>query len=107
VLTLLQGCDNSLEPPDTRSDVAGTNTQVHDSPFQVFIERDPGMPTGEKIWFTVTGDTEILVRQADASWRKGSRSDLAVGVRATGWAEHPVTGTYPAEAVAEDIIVFP
>jgi hypothetical protein len=109
LLVLLTGCDSSLEPPNRRSDVAGTITQVQQTPaFRVFIERDPGQAgSGEKVWFTVTDGTEILVRQPDASWLKGSRSALGVGVRATGWADHPITGTYPAEATAEHIIVFP
>lgn len=104
-----------LEPPDEPPLVTGTITWVgiHEGyGLRVLVEEQPGMwddYAGEKVFFHFAkDDPDILVRQADGSWRKGGTEELQVGAVANAWHDktYIIFDTYPRQAVASHIAIL-
>ncbi len=102
------------EPPGEAPHIEGVITlvQLDRSPLRVLIEENPAAqeplePGGEKIFFSVTGRTSILLQQPDGSTHRGSWRDLREGDRARAWHTGVVLESYPSQANARVILILP
>lgn len=110
---LLAGCwPFPAEPPGRDQTIVGVITEVDvgRTPMRILIEENPGVwngpeVAGEKIYFEVTGGTDVFVLKADGSWRRGSEEDLKVGASAKAWHTGGVRESYPGQAVAGEIAI--
>ena len=107
--------DGCVEPdPDADPDapVSSDDEPVCSDPATaplgtVLVEEDPAAVSGSnKISFTVDSATTLLIESSGAH-DPLSFADLADGMAATGWADGPITESYPAQARAAAIVVRP
>lgn len=82
--------------------IAGTITRIED---RILVEEQPGQENaGNKIWFSLSDATEILIVEGDQQ-RPASNDDLAVGQQVEVWANGPILESYPAQGGAARIVI--
>ena len=130
VCLVLSGCAdpksgttaNEVEPrlPSAEADIRGIITEVGRMPQEangggsarerigvVLVEENPGEETGsQKDSVTVTKATKLFERRGGDLARIGF-DDLKVGQRARVWYTGPVAESYPRQATARVIAVYP
>lgn len=106
--------------PSAEADILGIITEAQSAPKGangdgseverigvVLIEENPNEDTGsQKDSVTVTKATRLFERQGGDLTRVGS-DDLKVGQRARAWYTGPVAESYPRQATARVIVVYP
>lgn len=113
---LLAGCvfnnTGALEPLERDPDITGEITQIKEGKVynSILVEEKPGVyypseSAGNKIWFTLTNETEILIQQKDGSLSASNFDTLAIGRIVKGWIKGFSTDSIPAQGAAQRIVV--
>jgi hypothetical protein len=116
--TTVGGEEPSL--PSAEADIRGVVTEVETMPQEgngggsvgerigvVLVEENPDEEAGsQKDSVTVTKSTELFERRGRDLSRIGF-DDLKVGQRARAWYTGPVAESYPRQAMASSIVVYP
>lgn len=84
----------------------GMNTEG-DSIEEILIEEKPGkLNSGNKIHFSLTEMTDILLQKKDGSLKPFAKKDLKVNLRVRGWSSGFIMDSYPAQGGAKRIVVI-
>jgi hypothetical protein len=99
--------DADLDAPVSTDDLPVCSDPATAPLGTVLVEEDPAAPSGSnKISFTVDSGTTLLI-ESSGEHDPLTFSDLADGMAVTGWADGPVMESYPAQARAAAIVVWP
>ena len=73
--------------------------------YDIFMEAQPGVDAGDKLYLKVRSDTRIWVRSSTAKLSVGSLESVSVGSAIEVWLTGVILESYPAQAVADLIVV--
>lgn len=104
-------CDNGPTAPGTDNPVTGIVTAIaagptHGTPVFLVEERPDEPDDGQKVFFHVSDQTEILIRLEADLLVPGSTADLSIGTTVRAWKGPIETSSYPSGTWAPRIEVI-
>lgn len=74
---------------------------------EILIEEKPGkLNSGNKMSFSLTKVTDILLQRKDGSLKPFAKEDLKEKFRVRGWSSGIIIDTYPPQGEAKRIVVI-
>lgn len=103
--------DSIEEPPYITGHITEVNSNEEGETQRILVEEDttvhePADPGGEKIWFGLNDQTELLIRQDDGSLSESTIETLEVGQKVEGWTTGVIAESYPEQTTAKRIVVL-
>lgn len=110
-IVIATACSDGPTTPATDNPVTGIITATivdpHDGTLVFLVEENPEEPDeGQKIFFNISAETEIVVRLRSDLLVPGSIADLAIGRTVRAWKGPIVTLSYPGGTWAPRIEVI-
>jgi len=94
----------------TALEEGGLTSEEGDGSFRVLIEEDPEVnsplePGGNKVWLTIKKETEVLIKDENNNVSDIGDRNLELGQIAGGWVAGEIAYSYPAQAVAQRVVI--
>lgn len=113
VLLFVASCvfNNSDDVLDSEPEIKGEITQIEEGHSSVLVEEnpeitEPAKPGGQKIWFGLTEETEVFIRQEGNSLNNFETGSFKIGFMVEVWATGAIEQSYPAKGIAKRIVII-
>ena len=100
-IVVVTACGSTQTLPSYPRTILGTITKIGG---RVLVEQDPEATIGNKIYFSLSDETQIFQR-IDSDLHAKTLDYLAVGQRVEVWADGVILETFPGQAGAAVIVI--